>query len=71
MKLREAAQQALYMLEAWARDADYEDYWRDVNNSINDLRAALAEPQSTHSADCWKWHHECAIAKIERESKHE
>jgi len=21
--------------------------------------------QSTHSADCWKWHHECAIARIE------
>ena len=20
----------------------------------------------THSAECWRWHHECAIAEIER-----
>ena len=34
-----------------------------------DLRTT-AQPQptptqSTHSADCYKWHHECAIARIE------
>lgn len=29
------------------------------------LRAALAEPQSTHSEECWRWHHKCAIARIE------
>ena len=20
----------------------------------------------THSAECWRWHHECAIAEVER-----
>ena len=28
-----------------------------------------AEPQTTHSAECWRWHHGCAVAKIERENK--
>ena len=30
-----------------------------------------AEPQITHSAECWRWHHGCAVAKIERECKHD
>ena len=30
-----------------------------------------AEPQTTHSAECWRWHHRCAVAKIERECKHD
>ena len=30
-----------------------------------------AEPQTTHSAECWRWHHKCAVAKIERECKHD
>lgn len=29
-------------------------------------RLKQLEVQSTHSNDCWRWHHECAIAKIER-----
>ena len=29
-------------------------------------RLKQLEVQSTHSDDCWRWHHECAIAKIER-----
>ena len=29
-------------------------------------RLKQLELQSTHSNDCWRWHHECAIAKIER-----
>ena len=28
-----------------------------------------AEPQTTHSSECWRWHHACAVAKIERENK--
>jgi hypothetical protein len=38
------------------------------------LRAALAqqaEPVATHSTECWRWHHKCAVAKIERECKHD
>lgn len=30
------------------------------------LGTALVEPQSTHSADCYQWHHKCAIAEVER-----
>lgn len=33
--------------------------------------AQQAEPQTTHSAECWRWHHGCAVAKIERECKHD
>ena len=29
-------------------------------------RLKQLEVQSTHNDDCWRWHHECAIAKIER-----
>ena len=29
------------------------------------LKVAL-ETQSTHSTDCYKWHHKCAIAEVER-----
>lgn len=69
MKLREAAQQALEAMEKNTKHLPlhFDNYFE----AMNALRAALTEPQSTHSADCWKWHHECAIAKIERESKHE
>ena len=30
------------------------------------LRAALAEPQSTHSTECYQWHHKCAVAEVQR-----
>lgn len=64
--LREAAEQALRALEkatGWMSDADY----RRLNDSIAALRAALAqEPQTTHSDECWRWHHACAVAEIER-----
>ena len=35
------------------------------------LRAAIeqAERPQTHSEECWRWHHQCAIAKIERGNK--
>lgn len=37
------------------------------------LRAAIkhAERPMTHSRDCWKWHHGCAVKKIERAEKQE
>ena len=59
--LRTAAQQALTALEL---DAYGEPPRHERNVAIDALRAALAT-QSTHSADCYKWHHECAIARIE------
>ena len=65
--LREAAQQAL---------DDLRDLHANHNityaGTISRLEAALAqEPQTTHSAACWRWHHRCAVAKIERECKHD
>ena len=60
--LRKAAEQALEALEY--RDGDGADQWKaDV---ITTLRAALAEPQTTHSAECYKLHHDCAVAEVER-----
>ena len=38
----------------------------------SDVRAALraaieqAERPQTHSEECWRWHHQCAVVKIER-----
>lgn len=49
--------------------------WFDVpaitRDAITTLRAAIehAERPMTHSADCWRWHHACARAWIER-NKH-
>jgi len=37
-------EQALYVIDAWERDCDYSLYWRDRDNAMNALRAALAEP---------------------------
>lgn len=25
----------------------------------------IATPITTHSADCWRWHHQCGVARIE------
>ena len=67
--LREAAQQALEALEtnqyAVADQAPHVDVMA-FNAAITALRAALAEPQSTHSTECYKWHHDCAVAEVER-----
>ena len=27
---------------------------------------AMKQALQTHSEECWRWHHQCAIAKIER-----
>jgi hypothetical protein len=43
--------------------------------AINTAREALREHDerkviasgTTHSEECWRWHHECAVGKIERE----
>ena len=59
--LRKAAQQALTALEL---DAYGEPPRHERNVAIDALRAALAT-QSTHSDECWRWHHKCAIARIE------
>ena len=38
-------------------------------SAITALRAAIehAERPQTHSEECWRWHHQCAVAKIKRE----
>jgi hypothetical protein len=48
--------------------------WAERAKTAEKKLAALAqqaEPQTTHSTECWRWHHKCAVAKIERECKHE
>ena len=86
MTLREAAQQALEAIDRALPHAPHRGEFDALADMADALRAALAEDAlermsederrlgiqlSTHSTDCWKWHHECAIAKIERESKHD
>ena len=62
--LREATQQALEALGLWATGRDMDAV--ALNDLILRLEAALAGPQSTHSADCYKLHHDCAVAEVER-----
>lgn len=75
-ELQQAAQQALKILDSEFTTLNGEFCrWCDgrlnakhncaLEQTITALRAALAEPQSTHSEECWRWHHECAIARIE------
>ena len=67
-QLREAAQQALEALEKPnAGLVPHNGEWMSIQSvAIAALRAALAEPQSTHSTECYKWHHDCAVAEVER-----
>ena len=60
--LREAAQQALESME-WHLERG--TWGADLEGVTVALRAAL-ETQFTHSTDCYKWHHGCAIAEVER-----
>ena len=55
---------------------------KPLTDVSQEIEAALAEPLqekmlkqqeqahhdllTTHSADCWRWHHDCAIAEVER-----
>lgn len=45
------------------------DGGKPAREAITALRAAIehAERPQTHSEECWRWHHQCAVAKIERE----
>ena len=65
--LRTAAQQAL---EAFRMCVPMDGRHAEVDAAFRNLRAALAqqaEPvQSTHSAECWQWHHACAVAEVTR-----
>lgn len=72
--LRTAAQQALEALERIDQadnDCDFlnPSQCYQLDEAMTALRAALAEPQTTHSEECYKWHHKCAIARIERKAE--
>ena len=41
---RALIEQALYVIDAWERDCDHSLYWRDRDDALVALRAALAEP---------------------------
>ena len=64
--LRTAAQQALEALESAHGTVTETDWKIDYSKEIAALRAALAEPQTTHSEECYKLHHDCAVAEVER-----
>lgn len=57
----EAMKQALEALHVHA--APHPMVWR----AMDALRLAIehAERPQTHSEECWRWHHECAVAKIQ------
>lgn len=69
MTLREAAQQALEAIDRALPHAPPRGEFDALADMADALRAALAEldgRQQTHSTECWRWHHECAVARIER-----
>ena len=71
--LHDAAKQALDVLQGIIdfEDRPYDPFYdREVAyqhfKAIQDLRDALGKLQSTHSDECYQWHHACAIAEILR-----
>jgi hypothetical protein len=72
MNLRDAAQQALEAI-CGAKLCEFNsmssrhEMVRLMDEAITALRKAL-NTQQTHSEECWRWHHECAIRKIENET---
>ena len=57
-KAREAIKQALEQPEPAIDAQKIVDGFFDYHKQ--------RETQSTHSADCYKWHHQCAIAEVDR-----
>ena len=58
---RELMRQTLEALD-YEADRENDDGYRLLRDA---LRERLSR-QETHSEECWRWHHECAVAKIER-----
>ena len=65
----EAMRQALEALKTASGSTRVEQERLLHEAAIKRLRNAIDESETlqTHSEDCWKWHHACAVAKIERE----
>ena len=57
--LRQAAQQALEALEQVNTSPHLQDCYHAFDGEITALRAALAEPQTTHWEGCEAVHPEC------------
>ena len=65
----EAMKLALEAMESAIKAGDWVvDGACDPDMALVALRQAIAkaERQSTHSEHCYKWHHACAIARIEQ-----
>ena len=64
----DAMKHALAVLNTGGNEVLPEDYGQMVSEAITALRTAInhAERPQTHSEECWRWHHQCAIGKIER-----
>ena len=63
---RAVVEQALEALTPFVRGSWTPGLAVQAAAAMDRLKAALAEPQSTHSAACYQWHHKCAIAEVER-----
>lgn len=68
-----AARQALKAIESFIGleltvGQRYTNQGQALLDTLESLRTAIeqAERQTTHSDECWRWHHACAVAKIER-----
>jgi len=59
--VKSVRQAAEALIKAWETTDD-----TSLTYEIADLRIAL-NAQSTHSKDCWRWHLDCAVEKIERD----
>lgn len=71
--LHEAAKQALDVLQSIfdLEDRPYDPFYeRDLADlhwrALENLRDALGTVESTHSEECYQWHHACAIAEVKR-----
>lgn len=60
--LHEAAEMALDAIETHGGILPFVVY-RNVKGALRD---ALGQLESTHSDECYQWHHACAIAEILR-----
>lgn len=68
----EAMKLALGALETVVADVTTTpNAYETQRQAIAALRTAIdhAERPMTHTDNCWKWHHQCAIAKIEQREK--
>ena len=46
-------------------DEECDDYTRDAILELVEAHVARTATQATHSEECWRWHLDCAVLRIE------